>query len=436
MKSLLKTLLVALTLFPVLAQARLTIEITGGTEGALPIAVVPFAWEGEGKAPIDISTIIKTDLRSTAQFIPLSEESFPSKPSQGKEIDFMQWRATGIDTIIVGRLIAGEKGGYQVQFQLFDIHRGKQLTGYSIPAKEESLRMVSHQISDIVFEKLTGIKGAFNTHVAYVMVEREAKAKPKYLLAVADSDGHNEQIVLNSTEPLLSPAWSPDGKRLAYVTFESGRSQVVIQEPATGQREVIAKFKGLNSAPAWSPDGKRLALTLSRDGNAEIYILSLDSRKMTRVTRSYAIDTEAIWAPDGESLVFTSDRSGVPQLYHIGIDRKNRAIGRAKRLTFEGNYNARATYSPDGKRLAFVHGDRGNYRIAVLELESGTMRVITQSRLDESPSFSANGVMIIFATEMNNKGILEAVSVDGRAHQRLKLNRGDVREPAFSPYLN
>jgi TolB protein len=333
-------------------------------------------------------------------------------------------------------MIAKEDGNYQIQFQLFDIHRGKQLSGYSIPATSKTLRKIAHQISDIIFEKLTGIKGAFNTHVTYVTLERQADGKSKYQLAVADSDGHNEQIILTSEQPLMSPSWSPDGKKLAYVSFETGSSQVIIQDLATGKREVVANHKGLNSAPSWSPDGKRMALTLSRGGNPEIYILALDTRKLTRVTHSYAIDTEAVWAPDGQSLVFTSDRSGGPQLYRIEINNQNSANGRAHRLTFEGKYNARAAYAPDGSKLTFLHGDQGNYRIAVLDLDTRTMRVITESRLDESPSFSANGMMIIFATERGNHGILEAVSVDGRAHQRLRLNRGDVREPAWSPHLN
>jgi TolB protein len=313
--------------------------------------------------------------------------------------------------------------------------RGVQLTGYSIPTSAERLRRVAHQISDIVYEKLTGQRGAFNTHVAYVTVEQTGAQERQFRLAVADADGFAEQVILSSKQPLLSPAWSPDGRRLAYVSFEEGRSVVYVQEVVSGKREAVASFKGLNSAPGWAPDGRRLALTLSRDGNPEIYILDLQSRALTRVTHSHAIDTEPAFAPDGKSLVFTSDRGGRPQIYRVALDNY-RPQGRPKRLTFEGDYNARASFSADGSRLVMVNGENNRFRIAVMELARGTVRVLTDSRFDESPSFAPNGSMIIFATERNNRGVLEAVSVDGRAHQRLGTSQGDVREPAWSPFIS
>jgi len=311
--------------------------------------------------------------------------------------------------------------------------RGVQMTGYSIPTANSRIRRVGHQISDIVYEKLTGQRGAFNTHVAYVTMERSGK-ESTYRLSIADADGYAEQEVLSSKQPLMSPAWSPDGSRLAYVSFEKGRSLIYMQSVSTGKRELLAQFKGLNSAPSFSPDGRSLALTLSRDGNTEIYLLDLFSRALTRLTHSRGIDTEAAFAPDGKALVFTSDRGGKPQIYRLALE-KGRAVGRPQRVTFEGVYNARASFSPDGKQLVFVHGDGKRFRIAVQELDSGNLRVLSNTRYDESPSFAPNGSMIIYATERNRRGVLEAVSIDGRAHQRLGLSHGDVREPAWSPYI-
>jgi TolB protein len=325
-------------------------------------------------------------------------------------------------------------GSLLVQFQLFDVLRGVQLTGYSIPTTPARLRRVAHQISDIVYEKLTGQRGAFNTHVAYVTVEQGVDERT-FRLAVADADGFNEQVILTSKEPLMSPAWSPDGQRLAYVSFEKRGSQVYLQDVSSGKREAVARFKGLNSAPNWSPDGSRLAMTLSRDGNPEVYILNLQSRALTRVTFSQAIDTEPSFSPDGRSLVFTSDRGGKPQIYRVMLNNY-RPKGRPRRITFEGDYNARASFSPDGDKLVMVNGEGNRFRIAVQELDSGAFHLLTNSRLDESPSFAPNGSMIIFATERSNRSILEAVSVDGRAHQRLGNNQGGVREPAWSPFIS
>jgi len=421
-------------LFTLNAHAVLDIEITQGEEGALPIAIAPFTWSGTTPLPEDIAAIVSADLHRSGRFAPLERDALPQQPKEAKDVQFQLWRAKKIENLVIGKVISDGKQ-YQVQFQLFDALRGTQLIGYNIPTPPNQLRRTAHRISDLIYEKILGQRGAFNTYVSYVTVEQDAQGNRRYRLSVADSDGYNEQNILTSKQPLMSPDWSPDGKRLAYVSFEMGRSLIYVQDITTGKRELVAQYSGLNSAPAWSPDGQRLAMTLSHEGNAEIYLLDMRSRNLTRVTRNPAIDTEAAWSPDGQTLVFTSDRGGRPQIYQVSIGADG-TVGREKRLTFTGDYNARASFSPDGRRLTMVQGNGGVYRIAVQDLVSGKVRVLTSSRLDESPSFAPNGSMIIYATESGGRGVLEAVSVDGRGHQRLGVRQGDVREPAWSPYIS
>jgi TolB protein len=416
------------------AQARLSIEITQGMEGAMPIAVVPFGWSGPGVPAQDMAAIISADLARSGQFAPLDAQRLPQQPVDGRDVNFNLWRGVGSDNLVIGRMELRD-GRYQVQFQLFDTVRGVQLAGYSMQADAARLRRVAHQIADIIYQRLTGQRGAFDTHIAYVTVENLAAGKRRFRLEVADADGHNEQVILTSSQPLMSPAWAPDGRRLAYVSFEDGRSMIYVQDIASGQRRKVAEFSGLNSAPEFSPDGQRLALTLSRDGNPEIYVLELGSGRLTRVTQHFAIDTEPVWAPDGRSLYFTSDRGGRPQIYRVRVDPAGRPQDGPQRVTFEGIYNASPALSPDGKRLAMVHGDGNRFRIAVLDMATGTLRVLTDTRLDESPSFAPNGTMVLYATEVGERGVLEAVSADGRARQRLGLHKGDVREPAWSPFF-
>ena len=428
MRDMFRSLVFVLLLQSGLAHAGLTIEITQGVEGAVPIAIVPFGWSGAGAAPENLAAIISSDLSRSGRFDPLPDRDLVAHPTDAAMVKFQNWRMLSVDNLVIGQVSQTSTGQYSVRFELFDVYRGKQIIGYSFPAGSQDLRRVAHHISDLIYEKLTGEKGAFNTQIAYVTTTGSGKGKT-YTLLVADSDGYSPQTILRSNQPLMSPAWSTDGRQIAYVTFENKAAEIYLQDVASGSRRKVASFPGVNGAPSWSPDGRRLALTLSQDGNPEIYIMEVASRALKRLTTNPAIDTEPAWAPDGKSLVFTSDRGGSPQLYRIASWG-----GQPQRLTFEGKYNAGADISPDGSKIAMVHGNNGSYRIAVLDLKSGVTRVLTDGRLDESPSFSPNGSMIIYATDAGNRGVMAAVSVDGRFRQRLSIQAGDVREPVWSPF--
>ena len=415
--------------WPHTSHATLTIKITQGLEGAQPIAIVPFGLQqGSQPPPQDVARIIANDLTRSARFSPLPVGDLPSRPSTASAVNFSDFRILGTPNLVIGKVNRLANGRFKVEFRLFDVFRGAQLTGYELDARPDELRRIAHQMSDIIYEALTGERGAFDTRIAYV-TELRSGGTSKYALNVADSDGFNPQVVLESKAPIVSPAWSPNGRQLAYVSFEGDRPRIFSQNLATGTRQVIAAFPGLNGAPAWSPDGKQMAMTLSKDGNAEIYVMDIDSRRLRRLTVGAAIDTEPAWAPDGKSLVFTSDRGGTPQIYRISATG-----GRATRLTFEGKYNSRATFAPDGKSLALVHGSKGTFRTAVLDLENKALLVLTKTTLDESPSFAPNGSMILYATSDAGGGTLAGVSTDGRVRQELGIQQGDVREPAWSPF--
>ena len=419
--------------FNSLAHAVLTIEITQGSESAQPIAIVPFEWEGKGTPPTSLKNIISSDLQRSGQFTPLLDKDLISRPHDGTEVKYQTWRALNVGYIVVGKIKPLVDGSFQIQFQLLDVFKGHQLAGYSIRSLNSGLRRTAHHISDIIYKTITGEEGAFNTHIAYIIVSKDEKNKKRYQLAIADADGYNEKIIYSSPYPLMSPSWSPDGTRLAYVSFSGGRPEIYVQNIFSAKKEKLASFKGLNNAPRWSPDGRYIALTLSKDGNPEIYIMNINSRKLTRITKNYAIDTEPEWLPNSKGLIFTSDRGGSPQLYEIKLSH-NRAVGRAQRLTYEGNYNSRPAVSLDGRYVAMVHRAQGRFSIAVLERGTQNFSILTKGQLDESPSFAPNGRMIIYATEEKFRGILSAVSVDGRARQRLRFKKGDVREPVWSPY--
>lgn len=411
-----------------LASAILTIEITQGVDGGLPVAIVPFGGAGKERPPQDVSAVIEADLARSGRFTPLDKKMFVSRPTEDKQVVYKDWRIVKADALVIGNVKPVSQGRWQVEFRLYDIYKEKQLAGYSYVVASDRLRAVAHQISDIIYEKLTGEPGVFSTRIAYVTREGVVR-KFSYKLQIADSDGYNPVTVLKSKEPLMSPAWAPDGMRLAYVSFEQRRPILYMQNVVNGERKRIAEFDGINSAPAWSPDGTKLALTLSRDGNPEIYLMRLSDRVMTRLTNHPAIDTEPTWSPDGKEIAFTSDRSGRPQIYRMRVDG-----GSATRVTFEGEYNARASYSADGKTMTLVSGAQGRYHTALLHIQSSVLQVLTDTPLDESPSFAPNGRMILYATDRGGRGVLASVSSDGRVRQLLKLQEGDVREPAWSPF--
>jgi TolB protein len=410
------------------ANAALDIEITRGVEAALPIAVVPFdTTKLPSKLSADIAEIISNDLNRSGIFKTLDTKSLPANPHYSTQVNYSRWRNAGQEYLVVGRVFLKSSGKYDIQFQLLDVLKKKQILGYSLPVKKRDLRSSAHKISDFIYEKITGVPGAFNTRIAYV--QSHGDEARKYVLKVSDTDGFNAHTVLESDEPLMSPSWSPDGRSLAYVSFENDRPEIIIQHLASAKRSKIAGFKGINGAPSWSPNGKSLALVLSKDGSADIYSLNISNKRLKRLTRHRAIDTEPVWGHDGKTIVFTSDRSGSPQLYEVSS-----AGGKPRRLSFEGRYNSDADISPDGKFITFVHADRGQYKIAQLERATGNMTVLTDGSLDESPSFSPNGKMVLYASTQGNNAILYAVSVDGRAKHKLSDQSGDIREPVWGPY--
>ncbi len=409
------------------AQAQLRLDITQGVRDAVPIAVVPFGGQAEG-GPNDVAAVVANDLQLSGRFKPLERRDMVTRPTTGASIRFEDWRLLRSDFIVVGR-VEPEAAGLAVTFELFNVQSGQPLLSQRLPTSERGLRATAHRIADLVFERLTGIPGAFSTRIAYVSVEGRPP-RQKYRLVVADADGYAPRTITESSEPLMSPAWSPDGQSLAYVSFEGKASAIYVQRLATGERRRVSARLGINGAPAWSPDGRKLALTLSRDGNLDVFVLDLATQVLTRLTTDGAIDTEPEWSRDGASVYFTSDRAGQPQVYRVAA-----AAGQQpQRLTFTNAYNARPRVSPDGQSIALVTLDRGGYRIATFDLKTRNLHVLTDGRQDEAPSFAPNGAAIMYATRSGARGTLAMVSSDGRFQQRLSSDAGDVREPAWSPY--
>ena len=432
MNTLIRIALLGLVMLVGSVQAADPLVISHGTDRATPIAVVPFGWQGGNVLPEDISTIVGNDLRNTGVFEPIPRQNMISLPTQASEVIFRDWKALGAQYVLVGNIVPNG-ARLQVQYALFNVATEQQVMTGTVGGGTDQLRDMAHYIADQSFEKLTGVKGAFSTRMLYVTAERFGVNNTRYTLQRSDYDGARAVTLLQSREPILSPSFASDGKRIAYVSFEQKRPRIFVQNVDTGRREQITNFEGLNGAPAWSPDGSKLAFTLSRDGNPEIYVMDMGSRNLRRITNNSAIDTEPFWGKDGQTIYFTSDRSGKPQIYKTNINS-----GAVDRVTFVGNYNANPKLSADEKTLVMIHRQDGYtvFKVAAQDLERGNLRILSDTSLDESPTVAPNGTMIIYATRQQGRGVLMLASTNGRVRLPLPTAQGEVREPSWSPFLN
>ncbi|WP_276488760.1 Tol-Pal system beta propeller repeat protein TolB [Ectopseudomonas mendocina] len=432
MNNLIRIALLGLVMLVGNVQAADPLVISQGADRATPIAVVPFGWQGGSVLPEDMSQIIGNDLRNSGYFEPIPRQNMISLPTQASEVIYRDWKALGAQYVLVGNIVPSG-GRLQVQYALFNVSTEQQVMTGNVGGGTDQLRDMAHHIADQSFEKLTGVKGAFSTRLLYVTAERMGANNTRYTLQRSDYDGARAVTLLQSREPILSPSFAPDGRRIAYVSFEQRRPRIFVQHIDTGRREQITNFEGLNGAPAWSPDGNRLAFVLSRDGNPEIYVMDMGSRQMRRVTNHYAIDTEPFWGKDGQTLYFTSDRAGKPQIYKTNINS-----GAVERVTFVGNYNANPKLSADEKALVMIHRQDGFtvFKVAAQDLETNRLRILSDTSLDESPTVAPNGTMLIYATRQQGRGVLMLASTNGRVRLPLPTAQGEVREPSWSPYLN
>jgi TolB protein len=415
-----------------LARADLRIDITRGVTDPVPVAVVPFARAVPADGGLDVASVIERDLASTGRFRGLPRPSMPAQPTTAGEVDAAAWRAARTDYVVVGRVAAGNGATVALHFELVNALTGQVMLTEQISVPQAAVRNGAHRVADRIYEKITGVRGAFATRIAYVAVTGTPPAQ-RYQLLIADADGENPRVAMQSSQPIMSPTWSADGEWLAYVSFENRVAAVFVQRVRSGERRQVSARAGVNGAPAFSPDGKRLAITLSgSSGNLDIYVLDLTSQAQVRVTDDPAIDTEPVWSPDGKTLYFTSDRGGGPQIYAA----PPQANARARRVSFGVSYAARPRISPNGRQLALVTQEGGAFRVAALDIASGSITTLSRGQLDESPSFAPNGAVLIYAGREGNAGVLATVSVDGQVSSRLQSSEGEVREPAWGPFID
>lgn len=408
-------------LVPGMVQAALEIQVTGGASNRIPIALIPFNSPVDGPGPA-LTDIIGQDLHRSGQ-IRLVETEGSQLPHEPAQIDYRVWRGKGAEAIVIGQVVRMSASRYEIRFRMMDAASQTQLAGISMNVGIDQWRAAAHKIADVIYEKLTGVPGIFNTRIAYVN-----KRGKQFELKVADADGQNPQTIVRSYEPIISPAFSPEGGRIAYVSFEDKKPVVYVQSLRDGSRRAVAAFKGSNSAPAWSPDGTRLAVTLTKDQGSQLYVLNVNGGGLSRLTSGGAIDTEPAWSPDGQWIYFTSDRGGSPQIYRMSADG-----GEVKRMTFDGAYNVSPAISPDGKYLAYIQREAGRFRVVLQDIANTQTRVLTDSAHDESPSFAPNGKLLLYATLYGGRGVLGTVTVDGRTQTRLTESGSDAREPVWGP---
>jgi len=422
----------ALVMQVAMAAALDTIIIDAGYDKQTRIAVVPFERGPEFANQQGMEEIIAADLARSGQFAPLARDNMLSFPSRPDQVFYRDWRVLGMEYVIIGNVSTQSNGDTRVRYHVFDVVNERQMLSGEMAGTRNQWRDLAHYVADQTFEKITGIRGAFSTKILYVLAKNAGSPAATYSVEIADADGERSRTLFNSNQPVMSPSWAPDGRRIAYVSWETGRQAIVVQDLVTGARELVTQFSGINGSPVFSPDGRSMLMVLSQDGNPEIYLMNLQDRRLRRLTRHHAIDTEPSFSPDGRHVIFTSDRGGAPQIYRLDL-----ATDLVERLTFQGGYNARARVLPDGKHLVYVHrSDRQVFHIAWQDLERDDVRVLTQTSLDESPSLAPNGTMLIYATQDRGRGILAVVSIDGRVRYRLPSSQGDVREPAWSPFLD